>query len=213
MRIILFLVVQVALLLSATIYVGCGENDTSGPTKPEDAIVPLSVGNYWAYVDTVFDSGVVTQVDSYKVGVTGTTTITHSDRIYEVFLVKPFDMETDQPNDYASLRRNESDGLWSFGTMSSMHTRIVRSLLVKYPVSVGDTWQHAYIETSRVECVAVNEEYETPAGTFKCHVYKFQTPHYDIYSYYVPTIGAVAHIAKQNGEILFKQSLFRYHAE
>ncbi|MFZ5980019.1 MAG: BACON domain-containing protein [Candidatus Zixiibacteriota bacterium] len=126
-------------------------------------ICPLAVGNYWN-----FD-------DSSRLEITGQTMITYAEQTYQVYF---WEWVTDNPYyRYRYLVRNESDGLWSIGEIyydsTTVDTILYRTMLLKYPVTVGEKWivnEGGY--SYEMECVSLNENLSTPAGTFPCVVYK-----------------------------------------
>lgn len=88
------------------------------------------------------------------------------------------------------------------GGVSPTDTFVVKELELKYPASVGDTWQCRSVAFSRdrkifyisdtltYSLVEKDVQLETPAGSFKCYQYRFsQKPADDVgdiwdYNYY-----------------------------
>jgi hypothetical protein len=79
---------------------------------------------------------------------------------------------------------NDSEGLNVVGGISSHDTMITQYIERKYPATVGDTWEFQELQsgifqgrgrfvlseyTLLVSCIAIDQPFETPAGTFRCY--------------------------------------------
>ena len=111
---------------------------------------------------------------------------------------------------------NGPDGLYTLGLTTPEDTLLSTRLVYPYPAQVGATTQfliHArdnsgeYFvkDSSDIRLIAVDEELETPAGTFRTHVYRYlQPPPSDdisrgefVYVYFAPGIGYIGQIHRQ----------------
>jgi hypothetical protein len=206
-------------------------NDTiTGVINTSSTIVPLVVGNQWEYIDSTFSTTGPPHVDSSKLGITGKISISYQGQSVEVFYWNWYDNKTNHPQDYKWLGKSESDGYYVYGGASSKGVYVLtRALSQKYPLSVGDTWMRPNVtaradstfyiaDTSLYRCVSVNQELKTAAGTFSACVYTYQRTRtvgsvvtvIDTYLYYVPSIGYVSLLEKQNGVITYRKLLRSY---
>jgi hypothetical protein len=208
-----------------------GDDQVVNPPIEQTAIVPLVVGNEWRYVDSTFNTDGSVRIDSSTLAITGKTSVQYQGQTIEVYYWNWIDNRTKLPQDWKWLCRNESDGFCLFGGASSKGTFVLtKSLDIKFPGSVGDSWQRISIVTSGdstfrlgdttvVRCLAVSEDLSTPAGALKCYVTHYQrsrtigstTTVTDTYVYHVPNIGYVALLAKENGRTAFRKLLRTYH--
>lgn len=196
----------------------------------EDVICPLSYGNYWTYQDSVWnsDTGEFIYVSENKIGITGTTTVTIDGSEYLGYHWNYYDTDTSIPFDYKFICINSEDGLWYLGGQSSNTLFISKSLWIKYPVDVGDSWPFEIIyydgtndnffimETVIVQCIAKNEKFITDLGEFECIVYHYYSNRHggrDTYLYYLPNIGMVGSLHKKGDIIYRKRKLTSYNLE
>lgn len=114
---------------------------------------------------------------------------------------------------------NAPDGLHLVGGFVGSDTLFFDSLFRTYPAEVGASWPSVRLawvtrsedltyvaDTLTQTLVAVDKILETPAGTFRCHVYKYSfrpapdvASIWDVYDYYAPRIGRVAEIVEDYG--------------
>ena len=210
-------------LIAATVFTSCEEEDES-PTKPRipNVICPLSVGNYWTYIDSVFLEGITTVSES-RIDVTGDTVITYEDEDYHVYYWTWY-----LPAPCHWLVQNGEEGLWTLGTASDSDTLYYRTLFAKYPVSSGEVWEKSFytcwiygeivlVGSINAECISVDYTYETPLGTFKCicchEQYYFNQTLMDFYYYFVPRIGLVSALGYSDGVYTSKKVLTGYNLE
>lgn len=115
------------------------------------------------------------------------------------------------------LYMHDEAGLNAVGGISSYDTMVTKYVERKYPAVVGDSWEFQVLEydvyqrefglydTLRVICLATDQPFETPVGTFRCHVYYFKKPlehaliKREYFVYYVPGIGRVGWEEKNEG--------------
>jgi hypothetical protein len=151
-----------------------------------DVILPLNVGNYWEFIDSTFSGDTLLVVDTSKVEITGKTFIEYQNNSYEVYFWSWYDQYTNPPVPSAQkwLIRNESDGLWEYGMLSDTDTLLLQNRHLKFPANVGDSWNiFAYLimdstiqvsDTLVMECIATDQAFNTPIGTFQCYVYQYR---------------------------------------
>ena len=203
--------------------------NSDNPTNPSgnNLIMPLSVGNHWTYIDSTFYDN-IPKSDTSKTGIIGEMTIQHNNETHNVYFFNNYNKETGEPDISNWLIKNEKNGIWEYGIMTSKDTLIVPNLAIKYPVSIGDTWKryvysigyyieedNQVIDTLDVKCISANEELKTFSGIYNCYVYHYCTPtasSADIYLYFSENIGQVGMIikGKENGKITFKRLLLSY---
>lgn len=199
---------------------------TSGDKSPSPVIIPLSVGNYWEYVDSTYSStGAFIKADTSRLAIRGDTTIQYQGQGVHVFY---WHWTTSPDADW--LVRNDGDGLYFYGGRTSKGVFLLgKSLNEKFPASAGDSWQKPeYIyqtgdsafsvpDTVTVQCVATDSMFATGAGVFKNYVYTYSrktvlTPAVTEL-YYAPNKGFIGSIARTNGVVTFKKTLRSYVAK
>lgn len=216
-------------LIFAFIFISCKKNPSSSSDKNENVICPLKVGNYWTYIDSSWStvSGEFSRNGERKTEITGTTDITINNIDIKVYYLNHYNMELNIPLDNKYYVKNDAEGLWNFGGESSYDLFITKSMSFKYPVEIGDSWQHKFVsystedstfsiaETEDINCYAKNEVIGTPAGYFECIVYHYHSDKYwdNTYYYYSPNIGQVALIRYRNNHIVYKKLLKSYNLE
>lgn len=115
---------------------------------------------------------------------------------------------------------NDNEGLHLVGGISSHDTMVTKYLERKYPVNVGDTWEFQELQygifqgrgkfvfseyTLQIRCIATDQPFETPAGTFRCYVYYYIKPLDGVvrkrenFVYYAPGIGMVGWEERNEG--------------
>lgn len=204
---------------------GCQED-------PPGELMPLAVGNYWAYERSRYYDGQVSEglTDSVKAEIVAETTVTYAEQAYKVALSNGFYAVPSVPSHVNWLLWNGEDGLYLLGGMSSNDTLVHKILHAKYPVQQGDSWQVSWLyyiwepgnfvieDTETITCIAINKKFETPAGTFRCYVYQFRrqtvddvAAKSDFYEYYAPGVGLVGQEIKNEGILTFRYVLYDYH--
>lgn len=204
---------------------GCQED-------PPGELMPLTVGNYWAYERSRYYDGQVSEglTDSVKAEIVAETTVTYAEQAYKVALSNGFYAIPYVPSDVNWLSWNGGNGLYLLGGVSSTDTLVYKALHFKYPVQQGDSWQVSWLyyvlesgkfvieDTETITCIAINEKFETPAGTFRCYVYHFQrrtaddvAAKSDFYEYYAPGVGLVGQEIKKEGILIRRSMRYDYH--
>jgi hypothetical protein len=227
----LFCVIMLALLLLG----GCSKDNGFVPEiQFTDSIMPLAVGNYWIYTDSTFVTHYPAFVDTTKIGITGYRNIKYDEEQITVYYWNWFNMPENVPQQRKNMVRNEEEGLIYYGqVVGSSVSPISRSLFIKYPVSVGEEWPYSSGYT--LESISEAAPFTTPLGTFDCYVYLLVPPsrggtgHADIIShfdiggqrsdfeglprelYYVPEVGYVGMIIREEGQVVYRKTLVDYH--
>ena len=127
MKFMVYIVFGLVLIL-----IGCEED-------PPGELVPLAVGNYWAYELTHYIDGQVNQsvTGSGKVEFTEEISIDYAGQSYRVTPWNWFIETGMHPADYKYLLWRGDDGIYSLGGISSADTVLHKSLYLKYPVQKG----------------------------------------------------------------------------
>jgi hypothetical protein len=184
-------------------------------------ILPLTVGNQWIYIDSVFSAkGSFESVDTVKLGISGKTNIVYQGKNVEVFYWNWYD--GNQPDEVKWLCRNEEGGCYGYG-LKLANSKLVlgKSQWLKYPASAGDSWKViTYSKTDTTDyapdtviysCRSINEKFKTVKGEMECYDY-YSRSTYDgqvneQYMYFAKNIGYVGLISKIDGIIRDKYVL------
>lgn len=218
---------KVTFLFICTIlfFTGC-KKDSSNPETPGSGtvIVPLAVGNNWIYTDSLFNTstGAFVQAGASKLGITGKQTISYHGQTREVFWWNWYNYSSNSYSTDNFLVGNESDGFSSYGWAPNSTPIITeRSFAIKYPCSVGDTWQtinYRYTsqtnyyahDTEFVTCTSLDQVVATPSGSFHCIVMKrvYSVDKSFTFMYVSPGVGIIATTEyTATGILAYKQSL------
>lgn len=209
-------------MLFLIVFAGCKKDDSPVSQDTSAVLMPLSVGNQWVYVDSIFtESGALDIVDTVTLGITGKRTVVYEGKNVEVFYWNwIYKGVADQ---LIWLCRNESDGLNSYGLQASESNYVLKkSQWLKFPVNVGESWKnYSFVysdstktftaDTSLYTCTSVNEKVKTAKGEYECYSYLlrrvFPEGTYEIYMYMSKNVGYVGLVTKINGVIREKYSL------
>ena len=211
------------LLLSA-----CDDNDLPPTVPDEDidltigvicepdtgmVLMPLAAGNYWLMEIQAYNDSLFRWADTAKSVITELYAGAYIDSAYCTGVEEYYyNYRDEQPDHRQFLYRNGADGLYKMGEMTTDDTLIAPRFLHKYPVEVGDNWSNSEISglaspglasnakptVTNYRCVAIDEPFNTPLGTYSCIVYAasyslgddvLQWSHY--FFYFVPGIGPV----------------------
>ena len=205
MRREIFVLFYLLVFILLTVFANCSdEGSPTLPPPPDPAICPLTIGNTWTYVDSVWQGGPPV-IFSSSVRITGDTIVTVDLADYEVYRWVHYDSLNQEQT--TLFVRNESFGLWELGIECPIDTLTYRQLNAKYPAEIGDTWLKSWYRcgmgqimgfpAGTAQCLAVDSLYTTPAGTFSCYLYQeeYDLPIFGLYTicmYYAPNIGIVA---------------------
>lgn len=138
---------------------GCftsADDDDDGDGDGDDVVWPLDTGNSWTY-----DYSTTNQRTAFTIEVTGTQDVGGT----TVSKVEYIDYVVD---DYYILVRNATGGLYYYGDpiFGEFSTP---DLWVKYPCSVGNTWQTSHQgAVVNWEVLATSESVTVPDGTYSC---------------------------------------------
>lgn len=206
---ILFRLTKYFLPIILLYFVSCEDNGIE-PINPE-GIWPLKSGSFWLYKieKPTWMSNV-----TLKMEITGTMTVNYGGQNYTVAKMAFYGIGEPMP-EYQWLYWKGSDGVYFMGGVSPTDTFVVKELELKYPASVGDSWQYRSVAYSRdrkkfyisdtltYSLVGKDVPFVTTAGSFKCYQYRFsQKPADDVgaiwdYNYYYSAgIGLIAEETK-----------------
>ncbi len=147
-------------------------------------LVPLAVGNWWKY-ETTRRSG---SKDSISWRITMEALLNYEGKAFSAMAAGWYHEKDDTANVVRWFYMNDSEGLNVVGGISSHDTMITKYIERKYPATVGDAWEFQELQygifqgrgrfvfseyTLLVSCIATDQLFETPAGTFRCYVYYF----------------------------------------
>lgn len=193
----------------------CGyeEGEPRSESGSPDVLMPLAVGNCWAYLILSTD-----YVDTFATRITLETEVTVEGHRHPAYGGYSKSEQTPVPPD-RRLVGNGADGLYFRGGIAPDDTLAINWLEYKYPGAAGDAWPipveiylpvypgagggFVIVDTLARTLVAVDEPIETPAGTFRCYVYKHTeglhddvSGHWNVYEYFALGIGLVARLTR-----------------
>ncbi len=216
------------LLLLAVVFVSCSKTPTPTPEK-KTVIQPLGTGFTWEYSDSTFSkTGQLIKVGKSQLGITGKITKQFEGKSTDMYFWNWFDETTQQYKNPKWLCNNEEGGFYYFGGMADSVLYIFeKTLSVKYPAKVGDTWEkinYGIVQsnsvtafhkqsTSKIVCKSVDTLFQTGKGKIECYKYQLFNPSYntsEVYVLYAPNIGFVGYVKKTNGVVVYKKSLVSY---
>jgi hypothetical protein len=182
---------------------------TAPVTELPKELMPLTVGNKWRYL-----SGLFNPPDTTIFEITRKMPVTIDSVTYDASAYIYYRQGGTKP-EFEWLHWNGADGLYWLGGVSGRDSLFIKKLGFKYPAEVGESWlvpilaysrsdERFYIrDTLTFHVIATDEEIETPAGKFKCYVYKYSRKpaddvleRWDYYEYYFPGLGPVAFISR-----------------
>lgn len=188
-------------------------------------IMPLSAGNRWTYL-----SGPFSVPDTTILEITRQLPVTIDSVTYQASAYIYYVRGGTKP-DFEWLYWHGDDGLYWLGGISAGDTLFNKILGFKYPAVSGTSWSvpivayssfddRFYIrDTLAFHLISTDEEFETPAGKFKCYVYKYSrkpaddvSEYWDYYNYYSPGLGLVALVVRgqSDNRIVDKSILYDY---
>jgi hypothetical protein len=172
--------------------------------------MPLTVGNYWTYL-VVLNYGTP---DTVIMEITRQISVSHEGETFLAWARTDYPCGSTRP-DYEWLFWNGINGLYILGGISAVDTFVINNLELKFPAEIGDSWpvpnvkysysdEKFYIsDTLNYSLVAKDDELQTPAGNFKCYVYKYSVKpaddvleYWDYYEYYSIGTGLVGIIVR-----------------
>lgn len=165
--------VLVMLLLASSLDFSCKTKDNPTiptlPTTQDTSLIPLSVGNYWEYSDSVFYSADSVIVYHYTCSVVGKQNIYSKGDSLEVFI---FRINPVGGNPTDCFYKVDSEGLVQYGSLESDTAGhySLRSLVLKYPVQRGDNWSESHGDYSdQKTCLSTDTLIANSLGTFHCY--------------------------------------------
>lgn len=168
--------------------------DLLQPPAMDSQIMPLAIGNSWKFVDSLFNIDGSKETYTFSWRVSGLERILAGSDSIDVHIVE-------LGPSYAGIMylRAESDGLcgYSSGENSSPGHYNLRTILVKYPITVGDSFVGDHGDyKDRHTCLSVDTLLVTPVGQFRCIMVRNNpggTWYTDIF--YRPGVGKMGEIA------------------
>lgn len=178
------------------------------PPAESGELMPMQVGSFWVYQAWRPDPP-----ETLKAEITRKVSVSIDGVTYEASAyLLPYPVNGPRPP-FEWLYWNGPDGLYWLGGISKTDTLLYKALLFKYPVQGGESWnvirinyddanqRFYFFDTLAVSLVSKDEPIETPAGEFKCYVYKYSKrsafdvyENWDYYHYFTPGIGRAAYI-------------------
>lgn len=157
--------------------------DEKTDSNVSGVIMPLKVGNYWTFVDSMFDDvGNFVSSDTSTLSITGKKSIEYQNVSYEVF----FWTWTTFGADHSWLTWNGLEGLYLFGGTSAKQDYILtKTLSIKYPANVNDQWEKYNVtyssmdssfriyDTTTITCSSHNALLASPLGDLACYTYEY----------------------------------------
>ncbi len=207
--------IKLAIFITLVMFtaVACSDRDTvKVGIQFTDTILPLAEDNYWIFEDSVFVAGEFDKVETKKMAINGASQVGYEGETIWVYHWTWYDMPEDKAQTRRSLVRNEEQGLAYYGQkMGSSYTELNRRLFIKYPVEPNEEW--AYTQGAIVQCLALDNVFDTHIGQFETIEYKMTLGEIVQYLYYVPEVGYVGMVEKENGSITRIRRLKDYHIE
>ena len=163
------------LLAILPIFNACMTED--GGDKASFTIMPLSVGNYWEYNDSVYSStGSFSSVTTRRTSIAGKIQIQYQGTNSEVFLVHA----DPKPDSIYWLLANEANGQYIHGGKSGDSLFLRGKYLVMdsagqriapYTESHGELFFNSSVSIQSIllPWVSKDSTYTTPAGAFHCY--------------------------------------------
>ncbi len=190
--------VNLLIFLAIMLPLSCEDLGTESP-EDTNSLLPLTIGNTWEYVDSLFLANDSVHVHHYTWSVVGKTTIFTGGDSLQVCI---FRIRFPDGNSYDYFYRNNPDGLTRYLPYYSDGDRYLKTLLVKYPMHVGDTWkedQGDYYNLLR--CVSTDTPIATNWRVFHCYQVRYDSPYGGGYedSFYSYRFGQVAGFARHPG--------------
>lgn len=138
----------------------CSE-DSNQEEKLE--IMPLAIGNYWGFDVIDFnEDGTIKDTSIYIISLRLDTVI--NNKKYYYTLIDNF------------LHFSNDNGLY----INNLQNPIKDWLFLKYPCSIGDTWEYNLYFNSNVSVNSLNKLVSVPYGTFECIEYEFS--YFDVHN-------------------------------
>lgn len=209
-----------SLFLTVGLLAACDSTVEEGPEGPTpEELFPLEVGNRWLYRTWYLRPSLA---DSFVVEITGRLSFEHGGETLTAY-AESRHLLGEEPPPFRWLSGHGRDGLYLMGGIAPTDTMLTKRLVRRTPMRVGEGhrftrlaygtgWttgvapeERFYVsdDTLEVRLLAERHPFETPLGTFDCYVYWYEflpaddtAVLWDVFDYYVPSIGAVAQVIK-----------------
>lgn len=202
-KILLSILLSLIMMISIP---ACSKQKTTEPDAGNHIhqIIPLAIGNTWNYeTSEVLYACEEGELECQPYPLNNELEHYITDSLQVDYEGENFPIFVSEDEIYAFQKfaiRNTADGLIEYGDIGGDQTiDYDPKLIVKYPISVGETWfdQDGFYQ-KQYRCISQNEEMTTPAGTFNCYVYELIDDQMEegdfIKYYYAVDVGLIAEI-------------------
>ncbi len=192
---------------------GPGENSSVRklPMVLDTALIPLHTGYAWLYVDSVFYSPDSVMVYHYNWSVGGNRYIYSKGDSVEVYVFR-ISRDGGSQNEY--YYRVNPEGLVRYSSLETdtLGHYSLQSLMLKYPVQRGETWQENHGDYSdQKTCLSEDTVIATAGGNLHCFIIRTGpgNPWYED-EYYCLNFGKVGGYAelKSGGSTIITKTTF-----
>lgn len=196
----------------------CSDSDNNS-VKPinTNLIMPLAVGNFWSYSDTLFLYG---SVSSSKLSIVGQKTIEYQGESQSVYLWT-WDASIDSSLREDWYYNNESDGLYCYGCKANGVDTLFKTIYSKFPADVGSEYLSSAVyfggkyfisENRNIKIVSINKKVATILGDFICYDYQYKDAYLNVIDlYYSKGVGYVGSETRDlNGNLTHSLKLTNY---
>jgi len=157
----------ISLLLATAALLSCTDSGTN--PEPIPVLVPLAVGNEWAYVERyIYCKGTQYSEEFDTIRIVSDTVI--GDETWYRF----------EGNPIFALVTSRCDGLWEWNPM----TACTPCNKFHYPTDIGDQWSIGVELSFTIELVSEGAVVTVPAGTFVCGHYRMTADGYSFPYYF-----------------------------
>ncbi len=200
------------MIVAAVALSACDASDPAAPASP----IPLEVGNTWTYVTQI---GASPSADTFQIAIVDRVDLDAlGPRVSPEEPDSAFVWTTrfnGVPSDFRWLWAEGPGGLHAAGGIAPNDTLRTWGIELAYPAEPGTSAPlrrttysldrgELYVPTDLIqELVAVDEPFETPAGTFRTHVYRYVVEAADdvfiqdrVYQYVAPGVGLVGEVVR-----------------
>ena len=209
------------LFISVTLLFSC--SDTGSPTKSTTPItpivqsvpfIPLTIGNHWEYVDSTIYSPDSADVNRYSYSIVGKQKILSRTDSVEVFV---FRLTFSSGTRLDCFYKNNPEGLtqYTYDEGDSVGHYSLRSLLLKFPLQLGDQWLTTHGDyADHMCCLSTDTVISTRFGDF--HTFAIRTglgkPSYgdDYYKEGFGRISAYGQYKSYSTTVVVKTSLLSF---
>lgn len=219
------------LLFSVLSIPGCNNsNPVNSEEPPPGVLVPLAVGNYWAYELAYYINGQPNGLtDTSTVRIIADTNLTYEGITHKATVRDLLHNKSNTISEAKWFEWYGEDGLYILGGFSDTDTLITKFLELKYPVNVCESWEvprlvyhvgfkkFMFTDTLTYTCVAKDSLFETSNESFNSYVFHYKRRIQedvlaisDFYLFYTPALGLVGLERKDWGVLKERLSLYDY---